>query len=147
MTVYKVTYKNNNFTVEQHKQVAEHTQVGEHEQTGGEINDIKETDPIQTLQDVIHNTNNVNDPTKEIEELIVDVETKSKSLKDAIATYQKALELLKETNKEQQNHDEKSWTDRINIAKKLEGGKRKSFRRKNKRNKKNNSKRKHNGTL
>lgn len=147
MTVYKVTYKNNNFTVEQHKQVAEHTQVGEHEQTGGEINDIKETDPIQTLQDVIHNTNIVNDPSNEIDKIVADVETKSNSLKDAIATYQKALELLKETKIEQQNDEEKSWTDRIDNAKKLEGGKRKSFRRKNKRNKKNNSKRKHNGTL
>lgn len=135
MTVYEVTYKNNNFAVVEYKQ------------GGGAINDIKETDPIQTLQDVINNTNNVNDPTKDIEELVVDVETKSKSLKDAIATYQKALELLKETKSEQQNNDEKSWTTRINNAKTMEGGKRKSFRRKNKRNKKNNSKRKHNGTL
>ena len=134
MTVYEVTYKNNNFTVVKHVQV------------GGAIN-TKETGPIQTFQDVIHNTNNVNDPTKDIEKIVADVETKSQSLKDAIATYQKALELLKETKTEQQNNDETSWTDRINNAKTIEGGKRKSFRRKNKRNKKNNSKRKHNGTL
>lgn len=140
MTVYQVTYKDGIFELENKTK----TTMG-----GGETtNKFGDTSPDQHIQDVIKHSL-VNDTS--IEEHLIDVKEKADILNNAIQAYKKAEQVAIENKANQSQENNKIFDKKLIKIKssinKFEGGKRKTFRKKIKKSKKNNSKNKHNNRL
>lgn len=136
---YKVTYKDGIFELK-----------NANKSSGGALNPFGEEYPTHHIGHVIQNAL-VNETS--IEGYLKDVKEKADILNKAIETYKKAEQVARENKTTQNDENNKSFYDRLNEIKekinikKIEGGKRKTFRKKNKKSKKNNSKNKHNNRL
>jgi len=136
---YKVTYKDGIFELK-----------NTNESSGGALNPFGDTSPNQHIEHVIKHSL-VNETS--IEGYLNDVEKKAKILNNAIETYKEAVNTVREHKDNQSQENNNSFDERLDEIKKqininnIKGGKRKTFRKKNKKSKKNNSKNKHNNRL